>query len=160
MKAESEFRKKVDKFLRTLPFCKSLSIQQKAITGHPDKVLCLAGWFVGLEIKTDEGSPSARQILTLEEVIKAKGVALIVRPSNFDQIKEILVKISKGIRYDQHEIQGINAPKNPTSTRKSGKHANGPKTKLRSEQTSSGSSLDNREDSCREHGDSEEFREI
>jgi len=160
MKAESVFRKKVDKFLRTLPFCKSLSIQQKGITGHPDKMICLAGWFVGLEIKTDVGHPSARQVLTLEEVLKAKGVALICRPSNFDQIKEILTKISKGIRYDQHELQGITPPKNTTSVRKSGKRANGSNTKLRSEQTSGSNPQDNRGDSQGEHGDSEEFREI
>lgn len=160
MKPESAFRKKVDQFLRTLPFCKSLSIQQKAITGHPDKVLCLAGWFVGLEIKTDEGSPSARQILTLEEVLKAKGVALICRPNNFEEVKEILRKISKGIRYDQHALQGLTPPKNPTNPRKSGKHSDGPSRKLRGEQTTRSDSQRDQTDEGRECRDSEEFREI
>lgn len=160
MKAESTFRKRVDQFLRTLPFCKSISIQQKAITGHPDKLICLGGWFVGLEIKTDVGEPSPRQILVLEEVLKAKGVALIVRPNNFEEVKEILRKISRGIRYDQYAIQGITSPTTPNDLRKDRKHANGSGKKLRSEQASVSNPLGDHEDAGIEQGASQKFREI
>jgi hypothetical protein len=160
MKPESSFRKRVDQFIRTLPFCKSLSIQQKAISGHPDKILCLAGWFVALEIKTDEGKPSARQVLVLQNVLKAKGVALIVRPSNFEEVKEILQKISRGIRYDSNEIQGLTSPKFTNDLGENRKHTNGSGKKLRSKQASSSSTVGDQESAGGEQRAVEDFREI
>jgi len=160
MKAESVFRLRVIKFLRTLHFCKIFSIQQKAITGHPDIILCLDGLFVGIEIKTDIGKPSPRQILTLEEVIKAKGAALIVRPNNFEGVKERLLKLSRGIRYGNNEIQGIIAPTTSNGIGESRKHTDESNKKLRSEQTSIGCKEGVRESSGGEYCDSEEFREI
>ena len=160
MKPESLFRKQVVAFLRTLPFCKILSIQQKAITGHPDIILCLDRLFVALEIKTDIGKPSARQVLILEEIIKAKGVALIVRPSNFEVVKEILLKISKGIRYDSNELQGLTTPTPSKRIGQDRKHANEPSKKLRSKQTSVGDSQEHQQCSEGELGSVGEFREI
>jgi hypothetical protein len=159
-KPETLFRKKVVAFLRTLPFCKVFSIQQKAITGHPDLIVCLAGWFVALEIKTDEGKPSPRQILTLEDVIKAKGGALIVRPQNLEEVKEILLKLSKGIRHDFHEIQRPTTPKSATNSGENRKHTNGSGKKLRAKQNAVSDQKRDHDDSGTEQGSSEEFCEI
>jgi hypothetical protein len=159
-KLETTFRKRVDAFLKTLPFCKQFSIQQKALVGHPDKMICLAGWFVALEIKTDVGVASAKQILTLEEVLKAKGTALIVRPSNFEEIKEILRKISRGIRYDSNEIQGLAPSKSSANFGEDRKHTNGSGKKLRAKQNAVSDPKRDPGDSDSEQGSSEKFREI
>lgn len=163
MKPETRFRiGRVVPFLRTLSYCKIFSIQQKAIVGHPDIILCLDGLFVALEVKTDDkdSTASPRQILTLEEVLKAKGAALIVRPSNFEQVKEDLLKLSRGIRYDRNEICGIDAPKTTTSARKNRQHSTITKAKLRAKQNDVSGENRDYENSGREFSDPKKFRSV
>lgn len=96
MTPERKFRTtKVDPFLKSLGNCKDFSIQQVALRGVPDKLCCINGFFVAIEIKAEKGKLSKLQEFTLKQVKKANGVAMVVSPANWDQAKELLLKISE-----------------------------------------------------------------
>ena len=96
MKPESRFRVSVRKFLNELPDTVILPIQQVALRGHPDFVLCVVGLFVALELKTDTGKLSALQEHLLEKIAETGGMSIVARPSNWDEIKELLIRIARG----------------------------------------------------------------
>lgn len=106
MKPETVFRKRVDKFLLTLDNCADFSIQQIAIRGDADKILCVHGWFVWLELKDENGSPAALQIYKASLVKKAGGITLLVKPSNWEAAKAFLSQLNGGV-YDKDSLRRI-----------------------------------------------------
>lgn len=91
-KPETAFRKKVDKFLDTLQNCVHYSIQQRSIMGHPDKMVCISGVFLALEIKAEEGEPRPLQKLILDaHEGNGMGASFVVQPSNFEELKKLLI---------------------------------------------------------------------
>ncbi len=99
-KEETRFRKRVDTFLNSLPNCKHFSIQQKTICGDPDKLICLNGYFIALELKKDEESLKKKgfklQAYTLSQVTHAGGFGLVSYPGNWEKTKEALKLIAGG----------------------------------------------------------------
>lgn len=97
MNAETKFRTNhVDVFLKRLPNAWFESIQQVTIVGSPDKLGCISGWFVGMELKAESGVLAPMQRKKLYKVAKAGGIAIVARPQNWQDVKAILVKLSKG----------------------------------------------------------------
>lgn len=97
MKEETLFRRHVvDRFLRTLPVTFFVSVQQLAIVGTPDKLGCIHGYFVALELKSRTNEPTAMQSFIMDQFVKAGGVALVVRPENWTQVRELLWKLAHG----------------------------------------------------------------
>lgn len=95
-KPETLFRERVTPLLKALPFTCVLSIQQVAIRGTPDMLLCIAGHFVALEFKKDERSqPTKLQRHTLEKIERAGGSAFVVCPENWDRIYSHLRSFAK-----------------------------------------------------------------
>jgi hypothetical protein len=104
VKKETVFRiGKVDPFLKRLPNTYSFSVQQISLVGDPDKVLCINGRFVALELKSEEGKPSKLQTHKLNKVTKAGGIAIVVWPHNWNKVKDRLLKYSQGDFSDQDE---------------------------------------------------------
>lgn len=99
MKPETRFRlNKVIPFLKTLENTHYESVQQLAIRGTSDLVLCVNGAFVSLELKKDEKTaPDKLQAYKMECVEKAGGVSLVANPKNWNDIKTILKRMSQGI---------------------------------------------------------------
>lgn len=97
-KEETKFRQgKIDPFLKSLDNVAAETIQQKSIRGTADKILCVHGWFVWMEIKTDTGKLDALQIYKASCFRKAGGIVLIARPSNWEKIKSFLTLLNSGI---------------------------------------------------------------
>lgn len=94
-KPETVFRARVMKFLKTIPNSLFFSIQSIAIRGIPDIIGLINGRFIALELKTDEGKPTALQSLTLSAIDKAGGVAILLYPAVFELTKEILLNLQK-----------------------------------------------------------------
>jgi len=95
-KPETRFRQgKVLPFLRTLKNTYAFPIQQVAVSGDPDYVLCINGYFVALELKAEGGKPSPLQNYKLTRIIVAGGIAIVVEPSNWEQVKQALTKLSQ-----------------------------------------------------------------
>jgi hypothetical protein len=93
-KPESVFRSRIRPFLDALPNTAVFPIQQKAIRGDPDFMLCVNGLFVALELKAVGGTTDSLQEYKLNKVQQAKGVALVADPDNWEGIYEFLKDIS------------------------------------------------------------------
>lgn len=61
--------------------------------GLPDLFVCYEGHFIGLEVKTDAGEPSPRQLAVLRRIERAGGVGQVVR--SVDEVKRILTKLDR-----------------------------------------------------------------
>ena len=95
--SESLFRKaKVIPFLKTLKNTVAFPIQQVAIVGDPDFILCCHGKFVALELKRDGEVPRPKQQEKLINVSFAKGVSMVTSPSVWEQTKLLLKHIDGG----------------------------------------------------------------
>jgi hypothetical protein len=86
---ETKFKEKVQEDLKTLPDCYFTKIQQVAIRGIPDILLCVNGRFVGMELKVDS-EISALQLYNLMKIQEANGVAIIATPKNWKIIFPLL----------------------------------------------------------------------
>jgi hypothetical protein len=89
-KEETLFRKKVCADLATIPDCWVESIQQVAIRGTPDLLICIRGKFVGLELKKKGGVVAPLQQYKLDQINKAKGYGAVVTPQNWPEIFSLL----------------------------------------------------------------------
>jgi len=87
--AETLFGEKVDRDLRKMGGV-WFNINQVSIRGTPDRIGCLAGRFVALELKTNEGKATPLQIHELQSIVIYGGIAAIVTPDNWEYVKSIL----------------------------------------------------------------------
>lgn len=96
-KAETQFRQgQVIPFLKTLKHTKFMAIQQAAIHGDPDYVLCVRGEYIDLELKDEGESPSAIQKFKHSETERCGGRVIVADPSNWNNVKQQLRKLDKG----------------------------------------------------------------
>lgn len=102
-KPETKFRNnKVRPALEKIPCSWWESIQQTGISGTPDILGCVCGIFVAIEIKTESGESSALQTYKLKRIAAARGVALVVQPSNLEASIQFLENIAKeGLKNEQ-----------------------------------------------------------
>lgn len=94
-KPETKFREKVDRLLSEIPNACFESIQQKAIRGTPDKIGCVAGVFVALELKSGKGKATELQQHKLNRFSAAGGIARVLNEENLDETMEFLHTIGK-----------------------------------------------------------------
>lgn len=94
MASEKNFENKVKKWLKEHGawYVKTWSngVQR---SGIPDLIVCWKGHFIGLELKAENGRPSALQMHEVEQIWKAGGKAFITRPSDWDEVKKILLSL-------------------------------------------------------------------
>ena len=64
--------------------------------GIPDILACIAGYFVGIEVKSEHGRPSALQLYHCQKIREAGGFAFVLYPSGFDDFK----KFVEGLKRD------------------------------------------------------------
>lgn len=58
--------------------------------GIPDILACINGYFVGIEVKAQNGKPSDLQLYHCEKIRKSGGFAFILYPSGFDNFKKFV----------------------------------------------------------------------
>lgn len=97
MAAEKVFENKVKKFLEdeNCYFVKFFA-NMYTKSGVPDILCCCNGYFVGIEVKADNGTPSELQIRNCKKIREAGGFAWVVYPSAFEQFKQLI----KGLKQD------------------------------------------------------------
>lgn len=87
LKPETLFRKHFVKRLEALPNTAIFSIQQVAIRGTPDLLLCVNGDFVAIELKKSQKAATSKlQLWNIDRIKGAKGMAFIVSPENEDKV--------------------------------------------------------------------------
>lgn len=96
MAAEKNFESKVKKFLES-EGCFYVKFFANAFTekGIPDILCCCNGYFVGIETKADDGTPTELQKYKCLKIRKAGGFAWIVYPSAFDELKRLIKDLKK-----------------------------------------------------------------
>ena len=94
---ETTFKNKVTNYLKTVPGCWFVKIWgggfQRA--GIPDILGCINGKFFALELKSDNGNPSTLQMYVLAKIQKCGGIASVVYPDDFEDLKIRLEKERK-----------------------------------------------------------------
>lgn len=58
--------------------------------GVPDLLICINGYFLGVEVKAEKGRPSQLQLLNIEEIKKAGGIAMVLYPKGFEEFKKLI----------------------------------------------------------------------
>ena len=91
-KPETKFKEKIIARLKTFRNVWFVKIQQIAIRGIPDLILCVDGMFMAVELKArNKAKIDPLQEKTIKDISKARGVAMIISPENretlFDYIK-------------------------------------------------------------------------
>lgn len=87
LQRETRFKIRVQERLKKLE-SKGLyhvKIQQVAVRGVPDILICAAGKFIAFELKVDSKLDELQRF-TLEKIRKAGGYAVVVTPENWDEI--------------------------------------------------------------------------
>lgn len=98
MASEKNFENKVKKFLKDegCYFIKYWGGGTFTKTGIPDLLVCCNGTFLGLEIKAENGKPSDLQLYNIRKIIEAGGIAMILYPHDFDNLKQTIRSLKKG----------------------------------------------------------------
>lgn len=61
--------------------------------GIPDILACVNGRFVGIEVKAENGIVAPLQTYQKTQIIRSGGVSIIVRPSQFEDFKTLILSI-------------------------------------------------------------------
>ena len=95
MPKEKDFQLKVEKFLtdKGIYWVKYWGGGNFTRSGVPDLLCCINGRFVGVELKSDVGKVSELQQYNLNKIIQSGGVALVLRPSDFEKFKSMVDKL-------------------------------------------------------------------
>lgn len=68
--------------------------------GVPDILASVNGWFVGIEVKADHGTPSDLQLESIQEIRNSGGYAWVVYPSGWNELQTILLNLINNIVID------------------------------------------------------------
>lgn len=69
------------------------NIQQVGKRGTPDRLICLKGKFVALELKVEGGTSAMLQLIKLKEIVAAGGKGYIVYPHTWHTVLAELTKV-------------------------------------------------------------------
>lgn len=91
MQTEKQFENKVKKFLKEQGawFIK-YNPEFFGAKGTPDILACCNGYFLGIEVKRETGKPSELQLKKIEQIRQAGGIAMVLKPSGFENFKKIV----------------------------------------------------------------------
>ena len=65
-------------------------------SGIPDILACCNGRFLAIEVKAENGRPSELQLHHIEKIKQSGGRAVIVKPSQFEELKELIQELING----------------------------------------------------------------
>lgn len=91
MATEKNFENKIKSFLgsKNCWFVKFFA-NRMTKEGIPDILACVNGYFVGIEVKAPNGKASPLQIKNREWIRNAGGIAIIVYPDQFEDLKQLI----------------------------------------------------------------------
>ena len=97
MAQEKQFEQKIKNFLKSQN-CYYVKYFGCGFSraGVPDILACVNGHFLAIEVKAERGRVSELQRINIERINNCGGgVALVVKPSNFEELKQIIFKLKK-----------------------------------------------------------------
>lgn len=91
---ESKLEQEVEKFMIHRRIWQLARFQaQSNQNGIPDRLYLYKGLLLGLELKTDKGSPTTLQLIKLKEINNNGGIGVIIK--SVDDVKELVNIIDK-----------------------------------------------------------------
>ena len=96
---EKTFENKIKKFLESegAYFVKFFA-NSYTKSGVPDILACVNGYFVGVEVKAQNGKPSELQLYNVDKIRESGGFAMILYPSAFQKFKDFV----KGLKEERY----------------------------------------------------------
>ena len=97
MAAEKNFEQKIKTMLKDNGawFVKFFA-NRMTKTGVPDILASVNGYFVGIEVKAQNGHPSELQMYNVRKIRESGGFAFVVYPSGYERLEKII----DGLRHD------------------------------------------------------------
>lgn len=101
MAGEKQFENKIKRFLKD-EGCWGVKFFANSFTraGIPDLLYCVNGYFVAIEVKAENGTPSELQKYNVREIKKAGGIAVILYPKDFEDFKKLVKEIKRHNKLD------------------------------------------------------------
>lgn len=92
---EKAFENKVKDFLKQKN-CWVLKTWSNGVqrSGIPDLLVCCNGYFLGIELKAQNGRPSELQLWNVKKIRESKGIAIVLYPNQFDRFKEMICNLA------------------------------------------------------------------
>lgn len=91
---EKTFENKVKKFLEANgAWYVKFFANSYTKSGIPDILACVNGYFVGIEVKAQNGKPSELQLYNVRKIREAGGFAIILYPSGFNEFKQFILDL-------------------------------------------------------------------
>ena len=106
MTAEKAFETEIKRFLDShkIWYVKYFA-NRNTKAGIPDILACVNGYFVGIEVKAQEGKPSALQMYNVRKIRESGGFAVVVYPSGFEELKDFILDLKDEVfNRDMSEI--------------------------------------------------------
>ena len=91
MASEKNFENKIKRYLKDKG-CYRVKYHGNYFSenGTPDILACVNGYFLGVEVKAQDGHPSELQLVKVNAIRKAGGFAYVVYPSGWEKLKDII----------------------------------------------------------------------
>lgn len=88
---EKSFENQVKKFLKEQG-CWVLKTWSNGIQreGIPDLLVCWKGYFLGIELKAENGRVSELQQWNIDQIVQAGGIGMVLYPEDFEAFKEFI----------------------------------------------------------------------
>lgn len=91
MGAEKIFENKIKSYLKDNDiFYVKFFANGYTVSGIPDILACIDGKFWGIEVKAENGKISALQYEKINQIYNSCGIAVVVFPSGFDELKKLI----------------------------------------------------------------------
>ncbi len=98
MTAEKAFETEIKRFLDSHKIWHvKYFANRNTKAGIPDILACVNGYFVGIEVKAQKGSPSALQMYNVRKIRESGGFAVVVYPSGFEKLKDFILDLKDEI---------------------------------------------------------------
>jgi len=92
---EAQFQSKVIRFLKEQGayVIKIWGGGKYTRAGVPDIIACVNGYFIAVELKTETGRVSKLQEFNLENIWRAGGASMVLRPAGFEDFKRFIEEV-------------------------------------------------------------------
>ena len=91
---EKQFENKVKRYLKSkgIYYFKYFG-NAYSTPGILDLTLCINGRFIAVELKTETGKTSVLQDYNIKEIRRCGGIAIVLRPSEFENFKKMIEEL-------------------------------------------------------------------
>lgn len=76
-------------------------------SGVPDLLVCCNGYFLGVELKAENGTPSDLQLWNIDKIREAGGVAIVLYPNQFQEFQWLIELLTTNQKYIAKDRQLI-----------------------------------------------------